>query len=403
MKENEQIGLLIYKHVSEEISVEEKTILENWIAESSDNKVFFEEAMNSEEILKEIIERHKIVSEEDKERAWSKMVSGGLVPTLATIIKPWWTWWRFSMAAAGLIIVLLGSYLLLYKSKSTQGDGALTEVKRTDISPGQAKAVLTLSDGRQIAVDSGSSVTLAMQDGVKVQNQNGQLIYTGSNNSGQMIYNTLSTAKGQVYSTQLSDGSRVWLNSESSIRYPVAFLGKERPVEIEGEAYFEVARNKAMPFKVFVNGIQVEVTGTSFSIFAYRDEQMIKTTLLEGGVRINPTPSTSGSKKLVILKPGQQAQIKTDKSITVVDDFDMEEVMAWRNGMFVFNSSDIKEIMKQIERWYDVEVRYVDDVKGLTFTGQISRYSDVSQVLEMLEMMHKVHFKIDGKTITVTQ
>jgi ferric-dicitrate binding protein FerR (iron transport regulator) len=198
----------------------------------------------------------------------------------------------------------------------------------------------------------------------------------------------------------LSDGTKVWLNSVSSIHYPTAFVGKERIVDITGEVYFEVMKNRAMPFKVMVNGMQVEVLGTHFNINSYEDEANIKTTLIEGLVKI------VNNRKASFLKPGQQAILRLrigqdeKREMKIVDNADIEEVVSWKKGLFRFQKADIKTIMRQVSRWYDVEVEYEKEVTE-TFSGTIPRNVTVSKLFAMLELTGHVHFKIDGKKIMV--
>jgi ferric-dicitrate binding protein FerR (iron transport regulator) len=196
----------------------------------------------------------------------------------------------------------------------------------------------------------------------------------------------------------LSDGTKVWLNASSSIRFPVIFTGDVRSVTITGEAYFEVAKNTAMPFKVKTTTSEVEVLGTHFNINSYDDEAVVKTTLLEGAVKV----ASLGNGVLRYLKPGQQSIINKEGKISIVEHADTEEAMAWRNGYFQFKSSDVKSILRQISRWYDVDIVYNGNI-NLHFTGQLTRNENVSKVFEALSLTNEVHFKIDGKKIIVSQ
>ena len=207
-----------------------------------------------------------------------------------------------------------------------------------------------------------------------------------------MLYNTLATPRGGQYQLTLPDGSKVWLNAASSLRYPVAFLGAERRVEVTGEAYFEVTKNASQPFKVSLRDNQeVDVLGTSFDINAYADEPEIRTTLLTGAVK------TEG----VTLKPGQQAAWTLNRPVRVRSDADVEEAIAWKNGKFIFSGGDIQSVMRQLERWYDVEVDYKGDFKGVELVGVISRFKNISEILNMLEQTHTVTFQVEGRRVTV--
>jgi ferric-dicitrate binding protein FerR (iron transport regulator) len=209
------------------------------------------------------------------------------------------------------------------------------------------------------------------------------------------LYNTISTPKGGQYQVTLSDGSKVWLNAASSLRFPATFSGKERKVELTGEGYFEVAHNKKMPFHVTVNDLDVEVLGTHFNINAYADESAIKTTLLEGSVKVVKGNETK------IIEPGEQASVTTSEDeINVKQQVDLEQVVAWKNGIFQFERADIESVMRQISRWYDIDVDYHGRVSE-HFGGTISRDVNISDVLKMLEMTGGVNFKIDGKKVIV--
>jgi ferric-dicitrate binding protein FerR (iron transport regulator) len=214
------------------------------------------------------------------------------------------------------------------------------------------------------------------------------------------FYNTITTPRGGQYQVTLSDGTKVWLNAASSIRFPVLFTGNERKVEITGEAYFEVAKNVSKPFKVKTISSEVEVLGTHFNVNAYDDEAVAKTTLLEGLVKVS-VPQTGGKLAARFLQPGQQSGITKDGRISVLNNADTEEAVAWKNGRFQFRSADLKSILRQISRWYDVDVVYKGNV-DLHFTGQLTRDDYVSKVFDKLALTGEVHFKIEGKKIIVS-
>jgi ferric-dicitrate binding protein FerR (iron transport regulator) len=237
---------------------------------------------------------------------------------------------------------------------------------------------------------------LAAQGNTKVLKLNGRLTYQPSDSGAKTgLYNTIATPRGGQYQVVLADGSSVWLNAASSLRFPTNFVGKERRVEVKGEAYFEVAKNKAMPFVVVANGAEVQVLGTHFNVKAYDDEAVLRTTLLEGSVKF-----VSGS-NTVTLKPGQQSRLKENGGVDVVNEIDVDKVVAWKNGYFDFDGESLETITKQLARWYDVEVvgtaRIADQ-----FYAEIPRSTKLSDVLHALELTGKVHFQIDGKKVTVT-
>jgi ferric-dicitrate binding protein FerR (iron transport regulator) len=276
---------------------------------------------------------------------------------------------------------------------------------KEDITPGGNKAVLTLVDGSTIILDSASNGILSQQGNVKVQKlESGLLAYTinGSpvTENEEAFFNTISTPRGGQYQVTLADGTKVWLNAASSIRFPVVFTGAERKVEITGEAYFEVAKNAAMPFKVKAAGSEVEVLGTHFNVNAYYDEAAVKTTLLEGLVKVSGPASTAGQSPR-FLQPGQQSAVNREGKISILNNADTEEAVAWKDGRFQFKSADLKSILRQIARWYDVEVEYKGNA-NLHFTGQLTRNDNVSKVFEKLALTGEVHFRIEGKKIIVS-
>jgi transmembrane sensor len=275
-----------------------------------------------------------------------------------------------------------------------------------DIAPGMDGAILTLADGRKIVLDSAANGELLVQGSTRIVKQGGRLAYMQQGNAGmapggvsrEVLYNTMNIPRGRQYQLILPDGSHVWLNAASSIRYPASFSGKERKVEITGEAYFEVAKNVARPFRVKIGEEEVEVLGTHFNIMAYDEEATVKTTLLEGAVKVIRSNASH------LLKPGQQAQLNKDGGgITVIDNAPLDETIAWKNGQFFFSSNRVSlpAIMRQIARWYDVKVLYEGEIPELEFGGKISRNSNISEVLKIIELSSKVHFRIEDKTIIV--
>jgi ferric-dicitrate binding protein FerR (iron transport regulator) len=293
----------------------------------------------------------------------------------------------------GLLIVFSGQF---FKQDQPSQQAAASQ-KNNRILPGRNQAVLTLSDGRKIALNDGISGHLATEENVEIKKVgNGQVQYAikGDLQSRQPQYNTISTPRGGEYSIILPDGTKVWLNAQSSLTYPVYFSGKERVVKIQGEAYFEVAKNKAMPFKVLSDAVEVKVLGTHFNVMAYPDELSVQTTLLEGSVSINNR----------LLKPGQQAQTVKANSLTSIGNVNTDDVIAWKNGRFSFRNEDIQSIMKKISRWYDVDVEFKDkNILNKNFGGSFSRFDNVSEMLHVMELTGVIHFKIEGRRIVVMQ
>lgn len=304
-------------------------------------------------------------------------------------------WW----AAAAAILVLGGGLYLASRSfrDNTPVAGTLSPIMN-DALPGREGAVLTLSDGSKVALDSVGNAVVGVQGGTQLSIRNGQLFYTPDASASAVVaYNTVTTPRGRQFSIALPDGSRAWMNAVSSIRYPVAFTGRERRVEVTGEVYFEVEKNAEQPFFVQVTGgAEIQVLGTNFNINAYADEEAIRTTLLEGSVKV----LAEGAARPVLLKPGQQASLQRNTARITVGQADEEQVMAWKHGNFNFDHADIETIMRQIARWYDLEVTY-NSRPEKKFSGTIPRNINASQVFSILESTNNVHFKIEGNRVTV--
>jgi ferric-dicitrate binding protein FerR (iron transport regulator) len=265
------------------------------------------------------------------------------------------------------------------------------------LAPNHNQALLTLADGRTVLLNQAQRGVLARQGASQVQKTaDGQLRYAaGAPLASQpLLYNTVATPRGGQYQLTLPDGSQVWLNAASSLRFPVAFGGAERRVELTGEAYFEVAKDARHPFKVAARGAEVTVLGTHFDVQSYADEPALATTLLEGAVQLR-----QGTQQ-TLLRPGQQAQAQPDGNIRVRE-VDVQHAVAWKNGYFVFNDEPIEGIMRQVARWYDVDVQYRGALTDKDFNGKISRYKDAAAVLRMLELTGAVHFTTQGRRITV--
>jgi transmembrane sensor len=305
-------------------------------------------------------------------------------------------WLRWSVAAA-VLLLLAGSTYWLTSKQTTEVPVALVPAPAkqlvNDVPPGGEGAILTLSSGQTIILDSAANGALAVEGATEVIKQNGQLVYKGSSAGGAEVYNTMTTPKGRQYNLLLADGTRVWLNAASSITYPTAFTGKERKVDITGEVYFEVARHAGMPFIVQKEDVRVQVLGTHFNMNSYNEEASLQVTLLEGAVRVIKGIHRSD------IRPGQQAQVR-EGGVKLLNKVNLEEVMAWKNGTFRFGGVDIETIMRQLSRWYDVEVVYNKKVDE-RFYAEIPRNTPLSEVLKALELTGKLRFAIEGKKIVV--
>lgn len=304
----------------------------------------------------------------------------------------WPRWYRITAAAAVLLIVATVGYWFF--TGRNEAREPVAAVDASDIRPGSNRAVLTVENGNSIVLDSNNGRVIA-EAGLTVTNRNGELSYEGEAAGEQM--HTLSVPVGGQYRLQLPDGSDVWLNSASSIRYPSAFHGKERIVEVTGEVYFEVAKRAQQPFKVHLpKGEEIEVLGTHFNINTYEDEPASVTTLLEGSIQF-----ASAGKK-VLLSPGQQARSKAAGEVLLMRGVDTDAVIAWKEGYFNFNGADLPTVMRQIARWYNVSIQYEGKVPDMKFSGEIAKSNQASMVLKMLEAAN-VKFQINGNTIIVRQ
>jgi len=270
-------------------------------------------------------------------------------------------------------------------------------IRGNPVEPGGNKASLTLADGSTIVLDDAANGLLTVQNGIQIsKTENGRLYYDASHSSPDAVtgFNTISTPRGGQYQLLLPDGTQVWLNAASSLKFPAAFSRDERRVELTGEAYFEVAKETSRPFRVVSGNQAIEVLGTHFNVNAYQDDNDIRTTLLEGSVKVSQTDASLSK----ILKPGQQAVVKENIVISTVD---AKQAIAWKNGYFIFSHENIKNIMQKISRWYDVDVSYEGAVTKEAFIGSMSRFENVSDVLDMLQSTGSVHFKTEGRKITV--
>lgn len=327
---------------------------------------------------------------------------------------------RLPLVAAAVILLLAGVlfWRMFYNTdtrhRSKPSRGSYTLIRyRNDVMPGGNKALLTLANGTTVILDSMKNGVLCLQGGTKVvKKANGELIYevaAGNNVPGgdSISYNTISTPRGGQYQVVLPDGSKVWLNANSSLRFPTRFAGNTRQVELSGEAYFEVIKNVSNPLRVMIipqlghkggaAAHQLEVLGTSFNVMAYDEEKEVRTTLLEGALRITDAGGKDGN----ILKPGQQAETKEgSRDVHIVSDVDVEASIAWKKGYFNFDKADIHTVMRQLSRWYDIQVSYSGNGEDKVFWGGMQRDLPLSDVFRILEKSG-VEFTIDGKKVVV--
>ncbi|HVM87926.1 MAG TPA: FecR domain-containing protein [Puia sp.] len=383
-----RVAYLINGYTSQTLSVAEHDELDAWVEESDDNMRLFEELTDEKNIdaLKKWmakLDSHKAL---EKFRARALSMEKKRAPILSILV---------TVAAAS--IIGLGIILLMRNNRGKEGiHQDIAGLSGSDIPPGSNRAALTLDDGSTIILDSLHDGKIAVQ-GTAVVNKDGAAIHYSPANAVSNLpasFNKLTTPRGGQYHIVLADGTRVWLNAASSIRYPAQFSGGERKVEVTGEAYFEVAKDPVMPFRVVAGNAKVEVVGTHFNVNAYGDEDVVATTLLEGSVKFS-----SGGKE-ILLKPGQRGKLLKTGELALDDQVDTGEAIAWKNGEFAFHDEPIASLMRQASRWYDFDIRYEGEVSD-HFNADISRDVPVSKLLHLLELTGRVHFEVDGKTIIV--
>lgn len=387
------IAALIAKHLKGETTYEEEQQLQQWLGADPHNRELFDKLNRSVLIEQQL----KVYNHSDKEKAWINITERTGFEKKIKNHKPLQF---FAYAASVLFLLGVG---MKFAGIFYQGDKTdrTTPKHAADLMPGGNKAVLTLADGSTITLDSNRKGQIARQQNVTISVKAGEIVY--NNNSGSDTpsqkdlgaCNTITTPRAGQFSVVLPDGSKVWLNAASSLKYPVNFTGKERKVELSGEGYFEVAHNPARPFIVNTAGQTVKVLGTHFDIDAYKDDGNIKTTLFEGSVKIT---NGSGTQSLR-LTPGEQA-LNTTGKLSLIPDADTGEAIAWKEGKFLFHNTDLMTIMKEISRWYDVEVEYQGKITPKHYIGRISRNVPVSQIFEILKTSG-INFTINGRKIIV--
>ncbi len=374
---NQRIADLVIQYLKGDLNPEAMLELQAWTEASESNRMWFEEMTRESSIAGQM-------ALYEQARARKERVRAIVIPRRNATIRRLW------VAAAASILITVSALVWRMEVRRPAAPGQ--RLMGNDVRPGGNKAILTLANGTSITLDSSRNGMVAQQGTSRlVQSKTGFLSYeqmTGKE-SGPIMYNTVATPRGGQYKVVLPDGSRVWLNADSYLRFPTSFSAKERKVEIGGEAYLEVAAKKDAPFRVKVRGMEVEVLGTRFDVMSYADEPGPEATLLEGRIKV----SVRG--KEVVLHPGQQA-----RETEVTDGVDTEATIAWKEGLFEFHKSDIGSVMRQIARWYDVEVIYEGPRTTHSFSGSISRDNNASAVLRVLELSG-VHFRIEGRKIIV--
>jgi transmembrane sensor len=383
----------VIKHLEGRLSEEEKKQLDSWLLEAPHNQKLFNR-LTDQHLLDVEFARF---TANDKEDAWKKVEARTNQSALR--YSPSKRYIQFSKYVACALLLLLPTIWISKKLNPIALEEAPVEMLVNDIAPGGNKAILTLADGTAISLDEFDEGILAKQQNAFIRkNADGELIYDLSNMAGNMEsespYNTITTPVGGQYKVVLPDGTKVWLNALSSLKFPVSFDGEYRTVQLTGEGYFEVYKNKEMPFIVNAGTSRIHVLGTHFNVSTYEKEGLVHTTLVEGSVRI-----TQGSSSKM-LSPGMQAISNRQHDIAITP-IDIDEVVDWKNGYFLFRDQPIEELMRTIARWYDIEVQYKGDLKGKIFGGKFSKKDNLSELLKSLELTGTVKFSIEGRRVTV--
>lgn len=410
MTKNEKLRFLFNLYITEQIDKEQERELMSLIsAKESDDEI--------RAIIRDCFDNLPetyAMSEQSAQMVFERICRRRVVTTLWTKRSKGEKIFRAITATAAVLLIAL-SVLIFREPEKVEEINKIVKIEKpvekplykNDVRPGGNKAILILADGRKIVLDNASDGKLGEQgNAIITKLDSGSVAYNlvalNNSESGKVMFNTITTPRGGKFTITLPDGTTVWLNASSTLKFPTSFAGKERRVDLTGEAYFEVAQNIEKPFIVIAANSRVKVCGTHFNVMAYPEDSESKTTLLEGSVEVSPAKAgKSGVESSVVtLTPGQQASMNVSNEI-LVKEADTEEVIAWKNGLFIFKNEGIESIMQKISRWYGVEIVYEADFIPSTFTGKISRSENISGVLRMLELTEVVSFKITGKTISV--
>jgi ferric-dicitrate binding protein FerR (iron transport regulator) len=382
LKKTEQITRLLIAEKQRALTSEERQILEEWLKERAANKDLYNSINNEAWIA----EKLKELSAFNSNKAFLKFTKSTEKQSLKLLEKA-------LRIAAVLIPFLFGIYFLFLNDKPQEVDPVVSE---SLIQPGSSKAILQLADGTLIDLEK-EETRIATENGAVIDNNKKEIVYhSGVPGPRKVEYNSIEIPRGGEYQLVLSDGTKVWLNSETSIRFPVVFSGKTRELQLSGEAYFEVAENKDIPFILHTSGIDIHVTGTAFNVRAYSNEKNMAATLVEGEVNVIQNQTKEAHR----LKPGQQAVVSGPE--TQIGEVNVEQFVAWKNGRIYFENNSLEEILSNLERWYDVEVSFTDErLKALRFSIDVERYTEFNRVFEIIELTRKVKFNINENQIIV--
>lgn len=414
--DKEQLQNLLLQYVNNSIRKDDYVKLMDLVEYSkndSDLYIFMKQIWDSQSLTQSFTDFQSAVlyNRIVNDKRFTKEITPPALPVVKRISAVYKIW---QMVAAAVIFIAVSVAISFYINRDVN-QRLKDELSKNDILPGGNHAILTLSNGEKITLANAANGKLAEQAGVTItKTADGQLVYDALETKDVVLndvaelegkYNTIETPAGGEYQVNLPDGTKVWLNAASSLKFPASFSKKgKRKVELKGEAYFEVAHLNKQPFVVKTDRQEVEVLGTHFNVNCYENEPFTKTTLLEGRVRVTALSAVNQSKTRelkneIMLRPGEESLLT--QSQIMVKNADLETVMAWKNGSFIFKDESLYSIMRKIERWYGLEVVYKGDFTGRTFEGSISRFKNVSELLRKFEFTRNIHFKIEGRRITV--
>lgn len=381
---------MLQRYLDGDCTAEEKSLLETWWTDLHEEFPWEIPAGQAEAIHNRLLANIKATLAAE----WPEQPGPTAPPTPLRSL----TWRRYAVAAAAAAVVAIGAWLSWPKHNAPPTTDAA--INTINAKPGGNHAVLTLANGKQLILDSTANGMLTTQGTEQIIKQNDQLDYRHgenptTNDNRAVAFNTLSTPKGGQYKLILPDGTRVWLDAISSITYPTAFTGKTRQVSITGQAYFEVIHDPRKPFEVNVQGQTVRDIGTAFNINAYPDEPAVRITLAAGEAAVG-----TAAHEIVLKKPGEQAEYKRGH-LQQTPNADLEAVLAWKNGLFYLTSADIATVMRQIGRWYDIDIQFDNGIPSGHITGEVPRNTNLSTVLKVLQTSG-VHFSVQGRTIHMT-
>ena len=386
MKEAFEIARIIQKSLKGKLSESEERQLSGWRKVSDENERAFQRMISEDfytigmeklEMYDSRVAYGRVVQKKDQQRRKRRFL--------------------INMARVAAVALPFVIALVLYVGLNREEEQMVRPSLASNILPGTSKAVLTLANGQMIPLGKEATDSTIITDGTQISASGSGVTYASGVESESVVYNKLEIPRGGEFCLTLSDGTRVWLNSETSIQYPVAFGAKERRVFVQGEAYFEVAKDANKPFTVQFMSSSVTVLGTSFNIRAYPEEKRSQTTLAEGSVRIY-SPGSS-----MLLKPGEQAEVSALSGEMVKQEVEVKNFTSWKDGRFVFEQQPLEDIMRTLERWYDIRVIFKDEgAKRISLSGNMKRYGDFSQVMKMLQMTGDVRFELHGNDVYIT-